>query len=331
MTDDSDRANNEFFPSAPLENLRFRARLLVQLRNFFSKRGFFEVSTPVMASETVVDVHLDPFRLILPANPQRPDEGPVAYLQTSPEFHMKRLLVAGAQAIYQIGPALRCGESGAFHNTEFTMVEWYRCGDNLEQGMRLLAELAEELLGSRSTELLTYAAAFQQHLEVNPHKADTKTLQLLAMSRCSRAQVDGDCRDGLLELLFSELIQPQLGQLNPTILYEYPANQAMLAQIRPGPPAVAERFELFYHGIELANGYHELSDPDELEARFRQANQVRVANGKQVLPMPRRFLEAMKQGLPPCAGTALGFDRLVMSALGVDDIGQVIPFPINLA
>jgi lysyl-tRNA synthetase class 2 len=331
MADVPDRPAKEFLPSAPLEHLRFRACLLRRLREFFDQRGFFEVSTPVMASETVVDAHLDPFRVICPIDPRCPDQGPVAYLQTSPEIHMKRLLVAGAEAIYQIGPALRCAESGASHNTEFTIAEWYRCGDNLEGGMRVLAELAEQLLDRKPTDFLSYAELFQRYLQVDPHGVDTASLRKLVDSHGQWKRVDSASRDELLEFLMSQSIQPHLGGENPTIVYDYPASQAALARVRAGPPAVAERFELFYRGAELANGYHELTDPDELQTRFHQANRLRTANGRQALPMPDRFIDAMRHGLPPCAGAALGFDRLVMAALGIDDIAMVIPFKADRA
>lgn len=323
----------EFAPSAGWEALRLRARLLAAVREFFAARNFLEVETPLLSSDVVVDRHLDPLSTTLYADPRTPDWGQRLWLQTSPEAAMKRLMVAGGEAIYQITRAFRAGEAGPRHNPEFTLVEWYRRGDGPAEGMQLLSDLVERLLGLGPAARLSYAQAFTEYAGVEPHSAPVERLAEAARARGLRrpASLTASDRDGWLEFLLVELVQPHLGQVAPVILYDYPASQAALAKVRPGPPPVAERFELFAGGIELANGYHELLDPSVLAERGRLANQERVRAGKRALPEATRLLEAMEHGLPKCSGTALGFDRLVMLAAGASVIDEVWSFPIERA
>lgn len=316
-----------FLPSASFDMLRRRAELLKQLRRFFDDRGFLEVETPLLSHDVVVDRHLDPLPVTLFAEARDPQQGPTLWLQTSPEFGMKRLLAAGATAIYQVTRAFRGGESGRLHNPEFTMVEWYRAGDDYQAGMDLLADLAEEVLPLGRPERLTYRQAFQLHANVDP-LADSDERLHAALETPAAAPVD---RDGLLDLLLTQRVEPQLGRDRPTILYDYPDSQAALARVRDGDPPVAERFELYARGIELANGYHELLDPAVLRQRNRRNNDLRRADGKYPLPEDSRLVAAMEHGLPPCCGCALGFDRLVMVASGADSIQDVMAFPGELA
>ena len=254
------------------------------------------------------------------------------YLHTSPEFAMKRLLATGLEQIYQVTHAFRGGEAGRYHNPEFTMVEWYRIGDDLESGMGLLADFCEELLPCGRPELVSYQSAFQQELAINPHRADLGTLSNVAQQRKIAVPDSlGTDRNDWLNLLLAECVEPTLGQDRPTILFDYPADQAALSQVRQGPPAVSERFELYVRGIELANGYHELLDANELRRRNRETNEQRQADGKTALPEESRLLEAMDAGLPACAGTALGFDRLVMLATNAKSLDQVLTFPVDRA
>jgi lysyl-tRNA synthetase class 2 len=254
------------------------------------------------------------------------------WLQTSPEFGMKRLMAAGAGAIYQITRASRGAEQGRLHNPEFTIVEWYRRGDTYQQGMALLSDLCETLLRRGPAEQLTYAEAFQRHLSLDPHRAAANELQSSATARgiSIPSGLDRD-RDALLDLLLTEHVEPHLGVARPTILCDYPPAQAALAQVRSGDPPVAERFELYVQGIELANGYHELLDPAVLRARNNANNQRRAADGKPLLPEESRLLAAMDCGLPQCAGCALGFDRVVMLAAGVASVAEAMAFPIDRA
>ena len=245
---------------------------------------------------------------------------------------MKRLLAAGAEAIYQITRAFRNGETGPLHNPEFTMVEWYRVGDGMPEGMDLLSEFCEFLLARRPAEHLSYAEAFSRHVGLDPHLASDADLHEAAKRHGIAAPTSlDDDRDGWLDLLLIESVQPHLGQPRPTILFDYPASQAALARVREGSPPVAERFELYVEGIELANGYHELLDAAVLRSRIAAANRQRVADSKPPLPEESRLLAAMDAGLPPCTGVALGFDRLVMIAAGARTLAEVMAFPIDRA
>lgn len=325
--------SDDFTPTASLETLKLRADLLRRLRAFFDGRGFLEVETPLLSADTVIDRHLDPLPVTLFVDPADPTVGRTMWLQTSPEFAMKRLLAAGATAIYQLTRSFRGGESGSLHNPEFTIVEWYRVGDAMDKGMLLLAKLAEETLEAGPAERLTYRDAFLAHTGVDPHTATCEQLADAARKHqlSPPAGLVSDDRDGWLDLLLVELVEPHLGQKAPTILYDYPANQAALACVRDDDPPVAERFELYVRGIELANGYHELVDPEILRQRNRATNRQRADEGKYTLPEESRLLTAMEHGLPSCTGVALGFDRLVMLAAGVADISQAMAFSIERA
>jgi lysyl-tRNA synthetase class 2 len=298
-----------FLPSATLDVLRRRAELLARVRQFFDRRGFLEVETPLLSRDVVVDLHIDPLSVTLFADPREPARGEKMWLQTSPEFAMKRLLAAGATAIYQITRAVRGGEAGRLHNPEFTLVEWYRVGDDYDAGMELLAQLADALLGRGLAERLTLSEAFRCYANADPH---------------SLADFD-------IDLTLTTKVEPNLGKNRPTILFDYPANKAALARVRPGEPPIAERFELYVDGLELANGYHELLDPAVLRERIRANNADRAADGKFTLPVESRLLAAMDHGLPACSGCALGFDRLVMVATAAKSIQEVMAFPIDRA
>lgn len=314
--------------------LQLRARLLRRVRAFFDDRGFCEVETPYLSHETVIDRHLDPFETAWIADPRRPERQSKLYLQTSPEFGMKRLLVTGAGPIYQIARAFRNGECGPLHNPEFTLVEWYRPGDDYAAGMALLSDFAEALLERGPADRVTYAEVFARALQVDPHTAAWTVLRDAAIKhQLVPPESLATDRDGWLDFLLTELIQPTLGRERPLILHDYPANQAALAQIRPSGfprannPPVAERFELHYQGIELANGYHELLAADVLRERNAAQNALRVADGKSPLPEESLLLAAMEAGLPACSGCALGFDRLVLLAVGAKTLAEVLPFP----
>jgi len=255
---------------------------------------------------------------------------------------MKRLLAAGGKALFQVTRAFRGGERGRLHNVEFTIVEWYRVGDRMRDGMQLLSELAEQLLGLGAAECVTYAEAFRRHVGFDPHTSSIEELASAASrlgvaaptweprAANTLANNPGD-RDEWLNLLVAECVEPHLGQSRPTILYHYPASQAALARIVPGDPSLAERFELYVRGIELANGYHELLDANELRRRGTSHNERRTADGKNALPQPERLLAAMEHGLPSCTGVALGFDRVAMVAAGASSLAEVMPFPIDRA
>lgn len=335
-----------FGPSASWDRLRQRAELLRRLRRFFETREFLEVETPLLSRDTVVDLHLDPLSLTLFSDARTPREGPRWWLQTSPEFGMKRLLASGGpRAIFQVTRAFRGGEQGQLHNPEFTMVEWYRVGDDYAAGIALLAELAAELLGDTHVIRTSYREAFQKYASIDPFLASDQQLQETAYRRAGAAgpHYSTQDRDSWLNFLLAECVEPNLGREHPEIVYDYPASQAALARIRqqsaPGDRsdaasssfAVAERFELYVRGIELANGYHELLDPTALAARQAANNQQRLRDGKPALPESNRLIEAMQSGLPPCSGVALGFDRLAMVASGATSLAEVMAFPADRA
>jgi lysyl-tRNA synthetase class 2 len=329
-----DDYHSEFRPTATWPVLRLRAELLARTRAFFVERGFLEVETPLLSCDIVVDRHLDPIPVRLPG---MATELPDYWLQTSPEAAMKRLLAAGGSAIYQVTRSFRAGERGRLHNPEFTIVEWYRVGDTMQQGMELLAELAEvllpELCGGESVRRRTYGQLFHEHVGVDPHGASAGELAAAAERMQVAAPVGmaaGD-RDAWLDLLLVHAVEPKLVDGPPTIVYDYPASQAALAQVRPDDPPVAERFELYAAGIELANGYHELTDAAELKRRDAEANRRRAADGKSPLPGAARLSAALRGGLPDCTGVALGFDRVMMLAAGVDSIDRVLAFPLERA
>ena len=320
-------------PVATWPVLRRRAELLQRLRAFFASRGYLEVETPLLSHDIVVDRHLDPFYTVLAPDARRPDEGETLWLQTSPEAAMKRLLAAGATSIYQVTRSFRNGERGPLHNPEFTIAEWYAVGQCYDEAMTFTSELCDDLLGLGPAERLSYAEAFQRWAGVDPHSAEPAELREAArrLGLAAPASLSGDDRDGWLNLLLVERVEPRLREFaRPVILFDFPAGQAALAQVR-GQPPVAERFELYAGGLELANGYHELLDANVLRLRSRRANQERVQDGKPPLPEESQLLAAMDRGLPDCCGVALGFDRLVMLAVGAKTIDEVLAFPINRA
>lgn len=259
---------------------------------------------------------------------------PARFLQTSVEFCMKRLLAHGAGPIYQVSHVFRAGERGPLHNPEFTMIEWYAPGTNHLDQMRVTESLVQTLArcAGRAWHLpfdrVTYAEAFLTHAGVEPHLCDTDALRIAARSAASPPpeSLDPDDRDGWLNFLLAERVEPRLGIARPAFLHEYPESQAALARVRPGPPRVAERFELYVRGVEVCNGYHELTDAAEFSRRLAAESARRQQRGQAPLnemPLLRLALEA---GLPDCAGVALGFDRLMMLLLDYPCIDQVLPF-----
>jgi lysyl-tRNA synthetase class 2 len=314
-----------FAPSASLATLDKRSALLRKLREFFYERNFIEVETPLLSPEITPEQHIEP---IVTENRQ--------FLQASPELHMKRLMAAGARAIFQVTRSFRGGERGQLHNPEFTIVEWYRTGDDMRFGIDLLDELVQSLLGTPPCTRTTYAEAFQCTLALCPHTSSLAELSGVADSASGgsdRTPVSHQpmSRDEWLNLLLATRVEPHLGKDRPEIIYHYPATQASLAKIVRSDFGydVAERFELYYRGIELANGFHELTDAAEQRRRFEQVNAARIAAGRRALPIPESLLAALEYGLSACAGAAIGFDRMVMLAIEARTISDVMAFPQN--
>jgi elongation factor P--(R)-beta-lysine ligase len=255
------------------------------------------------------------------------------YLQTSPEYAMKRLLAAGSGPIYQLCKAFRNEESGRQHNPEFTMLEWYRPGFDHHDLMTEMDAFLQCILKTEKAERLTYRDAFREYASIDPHTASVAELQTCAALHdiifSSTEQLV--TRDDWLYLLISHLIEPKLGQTRPTFLYDFPASQAALARILPGDPLVAARFEVYVQGVELANGYYELANAEEQQQRFDADLKKRALLQNVSIAPDQRLLAALAEGFPDCAGVALGVDRLVMLATGADSISDVISFPIDCA
>jgi elongation factor P--(R)-beta-lysine ligase len=311
-------------PVATVATLRQRAAMLDEVRDFFRARGVLEVETPVVLSHTVTDVQIQSLRLHC---------DPPRYLQTSPEYPMKRLLAAGSGDIFQICRVFRAEERSRLHNPEFTMIEWYRQGFNLAAIMTETAQLAGDLLtrsgvAGAPVELLSYRDAFRRQLDCDPLELSTADLSRLCTRLGLAAQsVVRATRDDLLDFLVATHVGPQLGVGHLTCLHHFPASQAALAQINPADPRTALRFELYACGIELANGYVELASGAEQQTRFSADVAERQRRGLATPTMDARLLAALQHGLPACAGVAMGFDRLAMLALQAPNIDQVLAFP----
>lgn len=336
--------SDDWRPAIGLEHLRLRARVMDVVRGFFRGRGYLEVDTPVLSHDVVVDAHLDPF--VTRYRPEPGVERDELFLQTSPEFHMKRLLAAFANeseppaGIWQASRVTRQGELGRWHEPEFVMLEWYGLGDTHVEQMRFTEELVAAMFAAVPNapvikppfERLSYDEAFERFAGRRVLGLDVPELAELATAhRVSPPAELGDDRDGWLNLLLTTLVEPHLGTRGrPTFVFDYPASQAALARIRAwSDNPVAERFELYIDGIELANGYHELLDGAELRRRNAMQQRIRVHEGLRELPTESRLLEAMEAGLPECSGVALGFDRLLAVAVGVTSLAEVVPFPFD--
>jgi lysyl-tRNA synthetase class 2 len=330
-------------PACTLQALRVRAAMLRSIREFFHGHSYMEVETPCLSRDIVVDAHLEPFQLTMGKRPW--------FLQTSPEAHMKRLLAAGSGSIFQISRVFRNDEWGDRHNHEFSMIEWYGVGStwaqqlNFTEGLvrtaiRAVAETGAVppcLWPETPFTCTTYAQAFKAILGLDIHQANVEELQRAArMLNIPLPETGPDPGvDDLRNLLLAVMIEPQLGVRDgrefPEFLCDYPPTQAALAVVTDTEPPVARRFELYIRGIELCNGYQELTDSVELGRRDLLQNQGRKLEDRQELPGAPRLLSAMQAGLPDCSGVALGFDRLVMIATGAAQIGDVMPFPGNRA
>lgn len=312
-------------PGASLDNLKVRARMLRAARDYFSASGALEVETPTLSRAAVSDVHLASVAARVLGQPR--------YLHTSPEYAMKRLLAAGSGDIWQICRVYRDEESGRWHNPEFTLIEWYRLGIDHHALMSDVEALVRTVLGPSRTlgaaQRLTYGEAVRAHAGVDAlSDSPTRLLECLQAGGIDVPAGLHEDRDACLDLIMSTLVIPRLGHDGLTFVYDYPASQAALARI-DGP--VAARFEAFLDGLELTNGFHELGDAAEQRRRFEQDRARRVATGLPIAPLDEALLAALAHGLPECAGVALGFDRLVMCAVGARHIDEVLAFGFGRA
>lgn len=320
-------AQQDWQPTASIDTLKRRAQLLADVRRFFAERDVLEVETPVLSQAAPTATYLDSFR----TDYQPPGSKAVScYLQTSPEFPMKRLLAAGSGDIYQIAKVFRNGECGRLHNPEFTMLEWYRPALDYSALMQEVDDLLQRVAATPAAIRISYHQAFQQYLDLDIEQVDVQILKRAALSLISGLPDDWQTDyDGWLEMLMSEVIEPQLSQLNkPVMVYDFPASQAQLAKIHHNADgiAVAARFEVYAGGLELANGYDECLDAAELRIRFEADNQRRKQQGKPAMPLDTRLLAAMEKGLPPCTGVALGLDRLMLLLADKTALDAVLSF-----
>lgn len=315
--------SDDFLPTCTPAALEARARLYGQIRRFFCERGVLEVEVPVLAGRFVSDPFIQPVTASC--------GGAAAYLQSSPEYAIKRLLAEIPRSVYSLGKAFRDGEISARHNCEFTLLEWYRLDFDDRALMREVAELVALALPGVNVSYCSYRAWFDEAFGLDPHRAGEAELQALA---AGYIEIDGEglSRDDWLDLLITHVLEPRLPP-GLTFIYDYPATQAALARIVPdetGQP-VARRFEAFLNGMELANGYWELTDAREQARRFAADRARRKALGLPDIAADERLLAAMEKGLPDCAGVALGVDRLLMQMLGASHIEQVLTFPSTRA
>ncbi|UDG80056.1 elongation factor P--(R)-beta-lysine ligase [Candidatus Steffania adelgidicola] len=317
-------------PSAPISVLLKRAKIVHHIRQFFIDRGLLEVETPTLGQTTVTDVHLFPFQTGF-IKPGERSATPL-YLMTSPEYHMKRLLAAGSGPIFQLCHSFRNGEIGRYHNPEFTMLEWYRPHYDMYRLMNEVEDLLLPVLNCDSVETLSYKQAFTHYLRIDPLSSDKSELYdaVIKWNLTEAASIDDD-RDTLLQLLFSMVVEPNIGWNKLVFIYHFPASQAALAAISTEDHRVADRFEVYFKGIELANGFRELTDAGEQRARFQKDNIKRAAMNLKQQSIDENLLSALLQGIPECSGVALGVDRLVMLALKADRLSEVMSFPMERA
>jgi lysyl-tRNA synthetase class 2 len=311
-----------------LSALERRAAMLAAARRFFASRGVLEVETPILSAAAVTDPHIESLstRVAGMAAP--------AYLCTSPEFAMKRLLAAGSGDIYQICKVFRDAERGRWHNPEFTLIEWYRLGFDdaalMNEVEAMIGQLLAPHVSPGPAERLSYAAALQRHAGVDAFQTSDADLTQAARRHGIICDAELD-RDAKLDLLMGLIVGPRLGIARPCFVCDYPESQAALARLKPGLPPVAARFELYLNGVELANGFHELKNSAVQRARFENELAQRRRRGQLQRPLDEHLLAALAEGMPDCAGVALGFDRLVAIALGAPQIADAMAFTIDNA
>ncbi len=309
--------------------LKLRARLYATIRAFFAERGVVEVETPILSVAGNTEPNIESFRALGSATGEAG-----RWLRTSPEFPLKRLLAEGFGDCYELGRVFRDGESGRRHNPEFTMLEWYRLGITHHQLADEVAELVQATLAlvgrAIRIEKTTYRELYAQAFGFDPFTASIETLQAPLADLCIRA--DGLSRDDWLDLLMTHRLQTAFPSDALTIVTDFPPTQCALAKIAgQGGGAVAQRFEAYLAGQELANGYHELTDATEQHARFLNDNHRRRARGQRELPIDQNLLAALERRLPECAGVALGIERLLMAMTGAERIGEVLAYPFDEA
>jgi lysyl-tRNA synthetase class 2 len=333
-----DNEESQWRPSCSADTLRQRADIIARIRRFFAERNVLEVETPCLSQYSVTDPHLHALNTL--HTPPGSAHASRFFLQTSPEYAMKRLLAAGLGDIFQITKAFRDDEVGRHHNPEFTLLEWYRLGYSMQALIDESADMLMMVLGLEAVEQYTYQALFQEYCGFDPLTVSLTELVLFAEqhglndyvksltknTQNALSQEQNDIvKDNLLQVLFNQEIESQIGQQCPTVVTHFPATQAALATLNDDG-LTANRFEIYFKGIELANGFNELTDPKLQVTRFEDDNRVRRSLGLQAIEIDAHFISALQHGLPPCSGIALGIDRLIMLALGKKHISEVVSF-----
>lgn len=330
---------NSWRPSASIETLHKRAAMIQSIRQFFYRRNILEVETPHLSRHTITDPYIETMHT---AHSYASGDSMTLYLQSSPEYSMKRLLAAGSQDIFQIAKAFRNDEVGSHHNPEFTMLEWYRINYTMQDLVNEVKALLIEILALDSIEQATYNELFTEYCRFCPSTVSTKELieychaanlqdylkSFIGGVKSSTKGEDELLKDSLLQVLFHIKIEKKIGRKVPMVVTHFPASQASLAKI-DSDTQTAKRFEVYYKNIELANGFEELQDHEIQEQRFNKDNQKRTSLGLQQKPLDLQFLQALKHGLPFCSGVALGVDRLLMLALNKKHIEDVLSFSFH--
>lgn len=306
-------------PSATIEALKQRAKILQQTRRFFEAQNILEVETPLICRHTVTDPYLHSINLRLGKQS--------FFLQTSPEYCMKRLLAAGSGSIYQICKAFRQDEIGRHHNPEFTLLEWYQIGVDHFELMAQVDQYLQLILATAAADKISYQDLFKQFLAIDPLTASDEALlnccQSIGVTLPEGLQLN---KDLVLQCLMSDYIEPKIGQVKPMMIYHFPASQAALAKLHPRDSRIAERFEVYYQGIEIGNGFHELTCANEQRLRFKKNNEVREQLGLEKIDLDNEFLAALEHGLPDCSGVAMGIDRIIMLATQKAAISETLSF-----
>lgn len=319
--------NKQWPPTCSAALLYQRAELYQTIRAFFVEKRVLEVETPVLSTAASCDINLDSFCTELPGSKK-------LYLQTSPEFAMKRLLASGSGSIYQIAKSFRQSERGRFHNPEFTLLEWYRVGFSLSDLMSEMVELLMLCFGQNlAFRTVTYQQLFQQLTGMDPHRSSLNDLMKYAADQGNSEAVNicaGKLSNGL-DYVFSQYVQPNLKCEVVYFVTDYPECMAMLAKLGANNPVTAKRFEVYFNNVELANGYEELTDANEQHERFQHELMEREEGGLSDLPMDKNLLAALAHGMPECSGVALGLDRLLMLMTDASAIDDVLAFPIDRA
>lgn len=316
-------------PSAPIAHLTARAQFIRQIRDFFYARNIIEVETPILIQSAVTDVYLDSFHTLYENYPGSANSKLFALI-TSPEYHMKRLIAAGMGAIFQITKCFRNESAGRYHNPEFTLLEWYRPGFGMDALLDEVDSFFQHILGCPSADRLSYQDAFCQYLNCDPFTATINQLcQKIDMLKISFDK--SASRDDLLRFLFTFGIEPYIGKERPIAIHHFPASQAALAAISATDARVANRFEFYYKGVELANGFEELTSAKEQRRRFLKDNEIRQQQGLPKQPLDEYFLSALEAGMPETAGVAVGIDRLIMLAINASKLSDVISFNVERA